>query len=56
MLVKVVIVFLLVMVVMAMIGKAMFPGRFGKSARPPVCPRCQRYLTRPGDCGCGRKG
>jgi hypothetical protein len=55
-LVKTVIVFLLVMAGIAMLGKALFPGLRPKSARPPVCRDCGRYLTGPGDCGCGGKG
>jgi hypothetical protein len=56
MLVKTVVVFLLVMVGLAMVGKAIFGGGRGKSARAPVCRNCGRYLPRPGECPCGRKG
>jgi hypothetical protein len=61
MLTKAVIVFLLLMALVAMVGKALFrntsfrkgPPKLGK---PPVCLRCGRYLAGPGGCDCGRKG
>ena len=58
MLTKVVIVFLLLMVALAMVGKAVFgkPKAPPKLGKPPVCIRCGRYLTGPGGCDCGRKG
>jgi hypothetical protein len=56
MLTKVVIVFLLLMVGLAMVGKALFRKPPPKLGKPPVCIRCGRYLAGPGGCDCGRKG
>lgn len=62
MLVKVILLFLLVMVVIGMIGKALFPGRITHLAKrslpgkkPPTCKRCGRYVIGQSDCDC-RKG
>ncbi len=58
MLVKTVFVFLLGMVLVAMIGRALFPAKFkAMVARraPGTCPRCGRYQIGKGDCACGAK-
>lgn len=60
MLVKVVLVFLGVMVLVAMIGKALFPGAVGRivkrGRKTPVCPACGRYVIGRTGCDCERKG
>jgi hypothetical protein len=59
MLVKVVLLFLLAMVLVAMVGRALFPGalRRGPSrlppAKPATCPRCGSFLIGAGPCTCG---
>lgn len=53
---KVAIVFLLAMVLIGMIGRAVYTRAATKFRTPPVCPRCGRYLTGRGECACGRKG
>jgi len=58
MLVKTILLFLLGMVLIAMIGRALFPSRFkGMALRraPKPCPRCGRYQIGSGDCACGAK-
>lgn len=62
MLVKAVLLFLLVMVVIAMLGNAMFPGAIGRgvrrrlgAGRAKTCPRCGRHLIGTSDCTCGGK-
>lgn len=62
MLIKAVFVFLLVMVVIGMIGNALFPGAVSKVAkrRLPLaksrtCPKCGRYQIGTSGCGCGGK-
>jgi hypothetical protein len=49
MLVKIILVFLLGMVLIGMIGKALFPGALSgamrrKAVKPPVCAKCGRYV------------
>ncbi len=55
MLTKAVIVFLLLMVLVAWIGKAL-TGRAQARRATPVCPRCGRLPTGRGTCDCGRRG
>lgn len=62
MLIKAVLVFLLVMVVIAMLGNAMFPGAIGRglrrrigAARPSVCKSCGKPLIGKSGCSCGGK-
>jgi hypothetical protein len=59
MLTKVVIVFLGVMVLVGLIGKALFPNAVGrmvtKRRKTDVCGRCGRYLVGSKGCDCGRK-
>jgi hypothetical protein len=58
MLVKTVLVFLLAIVLVAMIGRALFPSKFKAIASrraPGTCPRCGRYQIGKGDCACGAK-
>ncbi|PZQ97938.1 MAG: hypothetical protein DI533_12430 [Cereibacter sphaeroides] len=59
MLVKSVFLFLLGMVAVAMIGRAIFPSAFrrktrllGGSDRPNTCPRCGNFIIGKGPCGC----
>lgn len=59
---KAIIVFLLVMVVIGMIGNALFPGALSQAARRRLplartgtCPRCGRYLIGKSGCDCGPK-
>ena len=57
MLLKVMMLFLLVMVVIGMVGKLLFPdrpSRWGR-ARPVACPRCGRPKIGRGPCDCERK-
>lgn len=59
MLSKIVLVFLLGMVVLAMVGKWIFPDKGRKTlAKPAKCPRCGRYVIGKGSCDCDapRKG
>jgi hypothetical protein len=61
MLVKTVLVFLLAMALLALIGRALFPGllrvRRDHPARPRRCPDCGRFLIGGGAaCDCGRNG
>lgn len=49
MLLKIILVFLLGMVLIGMVGKALFPGALTgalrrKGLKPPVCGRCGRYV------------
>ena len=60
--VKAVIVFLVIMLVIGMIGNALFPGSLGRSvkkrfgrAKPAVCPSCGRYVMGLKGCDC-KKG
>jgi hypothetical protein len=59
MLVKVIFVFLGLMVLVALIGRALFPSALPrvlrKKAVAPVCPRCGRYLIGRKTCDCGGK-
>jgi len=62
MLVKLMLVFLLAMVLIAMLGSLLFPGRLGRQVkrrltprRVAACPRCGRpQIGR--TCDCGKKG
>ena len=56
MLLKIIIVFLGGMVLIAMIGRALFPARFTKAKKPPVCGACGRYLIGRKTCDCGGRG
>jgi hypothetical protein len=60
MLVKTVLVFLLGMLLVGMIGRALFPGALGRVARrtltsrkPGTCKRCGSYVIGTGPCPCG---
>lgn len=57
MLLKVIIVFLGAMVLIALVGRALFPGAMPKVLRkkssPPVCAKCGRYLIGRKTCDCG---
>ncbi len=59
MLVKVILVFLLAMVIVAMVGKALFPGAMSRLSplkrRKAVCRACGRPLIGKSDCGCGAR-
>jgi hypothetical protein len=59
MLVKIILVFLLAMALVGMIGKAFFPGKMGRITqlrrrrlKPPVCPKCGRYIVGKSGCDC----
>ena len=60
MLFKIILVFLGLMVLVALIGRALFPSALPrvmrKRAAPPVCAKCGRYLIGQGGCDCGKKG
>ena len=63
MLVKTILLFLLAMVLIAMIGRALFPDtvrrlvrRRSVALRPGTCPRCGRYIIGTGPCACGPSG
>jgi hypothetical protein len=60
MLVKTILLFLLGMVLIAMIGRALFPGavrrlfhRRTAALKPGTCPRCGTYIIGKGPCACG---
>jgi hypothetical protein len=60
MLVKTILLFLLGMVLIAMIGRALFPnavrrltGRRSVALKPGTCPRCGTYIIGKGPCACG---
>ena len=60
MLVKSILLFLLGMVLIAMIGRALFPGsvrrlvlRRSATLKPGTCPRCGTYIIGKGPCACG---
>ena len=60
MLVKSTLIFLLGMMLIAMIGRALFPGGLVRSpqrrpppAKPATCGRCGRYIIGSGPCDCG---
>jgi hypothetical protein len=59
MLVKVIFVFLGAMVLIALIGRALFPGALPRVLRkksdPPTCPNCGRYLIGRKTCDCQGK-
>ena len=59
MLVKVIMVFLGLMALVALIGRALFPGALPKVLRKkdttPVCAKCGRYLIGRKTCDCGGK-
>ncbi|MBL9049033.1 MAG: hypothetical protein JNK19_02850 [Tabrizicola sp.] len=59
MLVKVILVFLGLMVLVALIGRALFPSALPrvlrKDAKPPVCGKCGRYVIGRKTCDCGGK-
>ncbi len=59
MLVKVILVFLLLMVLVALIGRALFPSALPrvlrKDTKPPVCRKCGRYVIGRKTCDCGGK-
>jgi hypothetical protein len=57
MLTKVAILFLAGMVLLALVGRALFPGRLrlrrDSAARPEKCPACGRFEIGKGPCDCG---
>ena len=60
MLVKTILLFLLGMVLIAMIGRALVPnavrrltGRRSVALKPGTCPRCGTYIIGKGPCACG---
>jgi hypothetical protein len=57
MLTKVAILFLAGMVLLALVGRALFPGalrlRRDRTARPQTCPACGRFVIGRGPCDCG---
>ncbi len=59
MLFKVIIVFLGLMVIVALIGRALFPSALPrvmrKTSAPPRCGNCGRYLIGQKTCDCGGK-
>lgn len=59
MLFKIILVFLLAMVLVALIGRALFPGALPRVMRKrkatPVCKDCGRYLIGAKTCDCGGK-
>ena len=63
MLVKTVLLFLLGMVLVGMIGRALFPGALTRVARrslssrkPGTCPKCGGFVIGSGPCACGGRG
>ncbi len=59
MLFKVILFFLLAMILVALIGRALFPGALPRVMRKrksaPVCGKCGRYLIGTKTCDCGGK-
>jgi hypothetical protein len=59
MLFKIIIFFLGLMVLVALVGRALFPGALPRVLRkksgPPVCDTCGRYLIGRKSCDCGGK-
>jgi hypothetical protein len=59
MLLKTILVFLGAMVLIALVGRALFPGALPRVLRkkvsPPVCAKCGRYLIGRSTCDCGGK-
>ena len=59
MLVKIILLFLLAMVMVALIGRAFFPSALPramqKGSRSPRCAKCGRYLIGQTTCDCGGK-
>ncbi|MDM7932552.1 hypothetical protein [Tabrizicola sp.] len=64
MLLKIIIIFLGLMVLVALIGRALFPSalprilrkdRSRKAGKPHVCAKCGRYLIGQKSCDCGDK-
>lgn len=59
MLFKIILVFLLAMVLIALIGRALFPGAMPrvlrKREKAPVCNQCGRHLIGTKTCDCGGK-
>ncbi|NJS40635.1 MAG: hypothetical protein HC783_18380 [Rhodobacteraceae bacterium] len=59
MLFKIILVFLGLMVLVALIGRALFPSALPRVMRkrttPPVCAKCGRYLIGRKTCDCGDK-
>jgi hypothetical protein len=60
MLVKSILLFLLGMALIAMIGRALFPGsvrrlvhRRSAALKPGTCPRCGTHIIGKGPCACG---
>lgn len=57
MLFKIILVFLLLMVLVALIGRVLFPSAlprpFRKPGGPPRCDKCGRYLIGQKTCSCG---
>jgi len=59
MLFKIIMVFLGLMALVALVGRALFPGALPKILRKkssaPVCNKCGRYLIGRATCDCGGK-
>jgi hypothetical protein len=59
MLFKIILIFLILMVIVALIGRALFPSALPrvmrKTSSPPVCDRCGRYIIGRKTCDCGGK-
>jgi hypothetical protein len=59
MLLKIIFLFLALMALVALIGRALFPGALPKVLRKksaaPVCAKCGRYLIGRKSCDCGDK-
>lgn len=54
--VKIVALFLLAIVALALIGRLRRPGPRGDKASGRKCPACGRYRIGPGPCPCGKGG
>jgi hypothetical protein len=56
---KVAVLFLAGMVLLALVGRALFPGRLrlrrDRAARPQTCPSCGLFVIGKGPCDCGGK-
>jgi hypothetical protein len=59
MLFKIILIFLVLMALVALVGRALFPGALPRVLRkpssPPVCAKCGRHLIGRTTCDCGGK-
>ena len=54
--IKIVTLFLVAMVILAIFGRLRFPGKGRPGRKAAFCPACGRPRIGPGPCACGAKG